>query len=69
MTRARRPHIYFTGDLRRRYGKTLGLMAEQSTPDLVDDLAALGRVLRMYEPDIDLASRTRACSWAAWFQR
>jgi hypothetical protein len=55
MTKARCPNLYFTGDLRRRYGKTLGLIADSPTPELADDLAALGRVLLMYDASADLA--------------
>ena len=60
MTRPRRPNLYLTGALRRKYGQLLGeardLLADR--PRIKADLEHVGAVLRMFDPDADLAAIT-----------
>jgi hypothetical protein len=60
MTRPRRPNLYLTGALRRKYGQLLGeardLLADR--PRIKADLEHVGAVLRMFDPDVDLAAIT-----------
>lgn len=55
MTRARRPYLYVINALRQKYGKLRGfLIVDPGSNQLADDLAHLGAVLRMFDPEIDL---------------
>jgi hypothetical protein len=56
MTKARRPNLYLVMALRRKYGQTLGRLGKGATPDLEQDLAALGRVIGLFHPGEDLAA-------------
>jgi len=58
MTRPRRPNLYLTGALRRKYGQLLGeardLFADRAR--IKADLEHVGAVLRMFDPDVDLTT-------------
>lgn len=56
MTKARRPNLYLTMALRRRYGHLLGQIAQCPDKELDADLEAVGRVLLLFSPDDDLSA-------------
>lgn len=58
MTKARRPNLYVVAALKRKYGQCKGQLADLfSERDRIKaDMAHLGAVLVMFEPDIDLAA-------------
>ncbi len=57
MTKARRPYLYVINALRQKYGKLKGLLiATPSSNQMIDDLAHVGAVLLMFDPETDLAA-------------
>ncbi|HEY8004165.1 MAG TPA: hypothetical protein VIE16_08055 [Phenylobacterium sp.] len=53
--KARRPYLYVIRALREKYGKLKGLLAASpGSNQLASDLAHVGAVLAMFDPDADL---------------
>jgi hypothetical protein len=56
--KARRPNLYVIAALRRKYGQLLGVQAhgDLGHNQVADDLAHVGAVIAMFDPQMDLAA-------------
>ena len=56
--KARRPNLYVINALRRKYGQLLGVQASGAIGhnQVADDLAHVGAVILMFDPQMDLAA-------------